>query len=152
MLLVLDIIQGLIIIVLLVDFINVDWLIDVTVPSPTCWCQEFIELDVVLESLRWSIGIPQLKTPLNIILGHLPLTRDIALKRLSEDRIKLLDVLLQANKITIKRKHVVNSLVLKALNVDSFILCQLDKVSNLVLLWDVHLLLVSKTEIVSVDT
>ena len=75
----------------------------------------------------------------------------VTLEGLSEDRVELLDVVLQSNDVTIKRKHVVNAFVLEALNVDSLILCQLDQISDLVVFRNVDLFLVVETQVKGVD-
>ena len=64
---------------------------------------------------------------------HLSSNRILQLrpKGLSEYWIELLDMLLQTNYITIQGKHVVYTLVLKALNVNVLVLFQLDQVSDL---------------------
>lgn len=43
-------------------------------------------------------------------------------------------MLLQADNIRIERKHVVNTLILEGLDIDSFILCKFDELANLMIL------------------
>jgi hypothetical protein len=87
--------------VLLVNLVKVNWLIDVTVTVPVTWRQEFVKLNVVLESFCWTIGVPKLKASLYVVLSQLPFTRHVALECLTENWVELLDVLLQSNEVTI---------------------------------------------------
>ena len=78
---------------------------------------------VSLQSFGRSIAIPQLEAPLDVFEGCTPISSDVALESLSENGVKLLNVLLKTNYVAIKSKHVVDSFVLEAFDVDSFILC-----------------------------
>ena len=57
-----------------------------------------------------------------MFVSDAPVTRDVRLKGLTEDRIELHDVLLEAHNITIESEHVIDTLVLEILNVDGLIL------------------------------
>jgi len=83
-------------------------------------------LHVKLHCFGRSIVVPKFKTSFYVLIGSCPVSLDITLKRIPEHWVELLDVLLQSNDVTVQREHVVDSLVLKALNIDSLILGKLN--------------------------
>jgi len=105
---------------------------------------------VSLQSFGRSIAIPQLEAPLDVIEGCTPITSDVAFESLSENRVKLLDVLLKTNYVAIKSEHIVNSFVLEAFDVDSFILCQFYQIACLVVFWYKVVIQVVETQVESV--
>jgi hypothetical protein len=107
---------------------------------------------VELERFGGSIIVPQFKAALNVIKGNHPLPLDVAFECSSEDRREFLDMLLQADDITIQSKHVVNTFVLEALNVYRFILLKLNQISNFMVFGDQSLLDVVETQIKCVNS
>ena len=69
-----------------------------------------------------------------MLISLTPLSRDVGLEGLAEDRAELHNVLLQANDITVKSEHVVDALVLEILDVDRLVLRKLEQVANYVFL------------------
>ena len=69
-----------------------------------------------------------------MLVSLTPLSRDVGLEGLAEDRAELHDMLLQANDITVKSEHVVDALVLEILDVDRLVLRKLEQVANYVFL------------------
>lgn len=81
-----------------------------------------------------------------------PISRDVRLESLAEDRAELHDVLLEAHDVTIKSEHVVHTLVLEVLNVDCLILGELDQVTHLMVLGNLAHFSVVETHVESVET
>ena len=81
-----------------------------------------------------------------------PVTRDVTLEGLSEDWIEFHDVLLEANKVTIQSEHVIHTLILEVLNVDSFVLLQFDQITYFMLLTDHTRLIIVERHVKSVDS
>jgi len=125
--------------------IKVNLFIDISVTVPGIGYLELEVTHIQLQSLSRPITIPELQTPLNIFKCCLPVTLDVALKRLSKYRIKLLNMLLQANNIAVECEHVVDALISKALNINSLILLQLDQLTYFVILRNDHLFHVVET-------
>jgi len=105
--------------------------VDVSDACPALGHAEVEETHVVLQGLRWSIIVPQLQTPLNIVISARPVSLNIRFERLPEYRVEFLDMLLQPNNITIQSEHVVDPLVLETLDIDGLILLEFNKVTNL---------------------
>jgi hypothetical protein len=105
---------------------------------------ETVHAHVVLECFRGTIIVPEFDTTVNVLTGLLPFTHDVTLESLSENRVELLDMVLQTHDVTVKGEHVIYSLFLERTDVDSLILLQLDQVSNLVVLFHGHFLCVCK--------
>ena len=106
---------------------------------------------VLLDRLGRAIIFPQFEAALSMLVSFVPLSLDVALEGLPEERTELHDVRLQTNDVTVKRKHVIDALVLEILYVDRFILLQLYKIANLVLFTDVGLLGIFERQVESVD-
>lgn len=67
-----------------------------------------------------------------MLKGIHPITTDVALKGLSEYWIELHYVLLETDDVAIQSEHVIDTAILKVLNVYVLVLRQLDEVANLV--------------------
>lgn len=89
---------------------------------------------VLLKGFRGTVRVPKLQAALHIIESSLPVASNVTFESLSEDRIELLNVLLQAHNIRVQCEHVVHALILEGLNVDGLVLGQLDQVADLVIL------------------
>lgn len=105
-----------------------------------------------MQSFSWAISVPKLQAAVNVLRGRTPITLDVTFEGLSENGVEFADVLLESHNITVEGKHVVNAPTSEALHIDGFIFGKLDKVTNVVVLWDTELLLIGKTQIESVDT
>ena len=66
--------EGGVVVVLLVNLVQVDGLINVSVAVPVAWRQELVELDVILQGFGWTVGVPKFQASLDVVLGKLPLT------------------------------------------------------------------------------
>lgn len=87
-----------------------------------------------------------------MLIGIAPVTTNVALEGLAEDRIELHDVLLQANDVAVQCEHVVYAAILKVLDVNVLILGELDKITDLVLLRQLDYLHVVEGHIERVET
>ena len=113
-----------------VDVVQVDFLVNVAVPSPALRHLELEVAHVQLHCLGRPVTVPQFETALDVLVSGWPVTLNIALEGLSEDGVELLDVLLQPHEVRVKGEHVVDAFVLEALDVDGFVLPQLNQVAN----------------------
>jgi len=134
------------------DFININRFIDVPAAVPILWGLVPVKLHIVQHSYCRPVGVPQLQAPLNVLLGLLPVACNVSFESLSEDWSELSDMLLESNKITVKGEHVVHTFVLEALDVYCLVLRQLDQISDFMIIRYRELILVSKTEVVSVNS
>jgi len=72
----------------------------------------------LLHRFSRTIVLPKLKTALYVFVSSLPVTLNVGFECLSEYRVELLNVSLEAHNIAIESEHVVNAFVFEALNVD----------------------------------
>lgn len=83
------------------DFLDVDFFVDVAEASPRLRHLELKVRHVQLQRLCWAIVVPELQASLDVVESLQPLSLNVALERLPENWRKLLDVLLQADDITV---------------------------------------------------
>ena len=109
-----------------IDLVNVQNLVDIPVARPRLRHLELVERHEQLHGERRSIRVPQLQAALNTLVRRRPVALNVVFEGLSEYGIELLNVLLQANNVRVESEHVVDTLVLEGLNVDRFVLGQLN--------------------------
>jgi hypothetical protein len=134
------------------DFLHVDFLVDVAEASPWLWHLELKVRHIQLQRFCWAVVVPELQASLDVVESLKPLSLHVAFECLSEDWRKLLDVLLKTHNITVQREHVVDAFVFEALDVDGLVLRQFYEVTDFVVFGDHRGVYVIKTEIEGVDT
>jgi len=127
-------------------------LVNVSVTRPRLMQCEIEERHVELESLCWTIVVPKLQAAFDVLSSGGPVTLDVTLEGLTEDGVELLDVLLEADNVTVKSEHVVNALVLEAFNVDGLVLLELDEVTNEMVFLKRRLFIVVETQVESIQS
>ena len=85
----------------MIDFVKIDFNIDVAASCPGLRHLKLMVLHVELDCFRWPIVIPKFKTPFNVFVSSSPVSLNIALERLPEYGVKLLDVLLHSHDVAI---------------------------------------------------
>lgn len=89
-----------------------------------------------------TVVLPKFETSLDVLIAVLPVTLDVGLESLSEYGVEFLDVRLQANDVTVKGEHVVNTLVLETLYVYGLIFLELDQITYFMIIRDTLVLIV----------
>ena len=90
---------------------------------------------VSLDGFCGTIVFPQFEAAFEVLESCCPVSTNVALECLPEDRVEFLDVLLKTNNIAIKSEHIINTSVFEVLNVDIFVLGKLNEITYLVILW-----------------